>query len=140
VSVITDFFVATPEALARLKPLNFSEIYEQFPVVQTNRIDPVKIATLEAILSNKDFDELAISDPIIDWGEQWVFAIKDSLVQSLAVLSAVELEEAATTWAATEEWQLDRVKVANLSVVLQQISILAKLTKAGSRMFVYMSL
>jgi hypothetical protein len=46
---------------------------------------------------------LDIPDPIIDWGEQWVFPVKDSLVQSLAVSSAVELAEAATAWAATEE-------------------------------------
>lgn len=110
-SVITDFFIAHPDDIWVLSDnLNC----EQFPYVQANRIDYIKIATLDEILSQESAD---VPDPIrqTDDDDIFIVPIRQAVADKLAELHDEEVTKVAAAWAATEEWQMDGGTPGNLA-------------------------
>lgn len=138
-SLITDFFVATPEDLAKISPDKLSGIYDEFRVIQANQVDPVKLASLQAIIENKFFEEIELSNPILEFGEQWIIPVSDVIIKKLTNCTSQELEVYADKWSKTEEWQLDEATTEDIVQLLQKISDLAKSAKSSDKIFIFMS-
>lgn len=138
-SVITDFFMATPEDLAKIPPENLSAIYDEFSVVYAKKVDPTKLVTLESIIEKKELneDEIEIPEPILATEDEWVFPVSEVITQALATWTPSELEEYATVWANTGEWQFDGGTPENIFPLLQEMSDLVKTAKSESQLFVF---
>src|SRR5262249_37203993 len=70
-------------------------------------IDPVKLGTLYAVLTETEFDPAFISgQPLASGGDEgpWVVEVPSDLVQRLAKLDAKQLAAVAARWAKTEEF------------------------------------
>ena len=135
-SLLTDFFIAHPDAIWAL---NDNLSCEQFSHVQAKRVDPIKIATLDEILTQEPDH---VPDPIRQAydGDISIVAIRQALADKLAELSDEEVPQVALAWAATEEWQLDGGTTDDLADWLVQAKTLAKQAQATSlRMYVRIS-
>src|SRR5690242_7249456 len=107
------------------------------PNVDDNRLDPVKLDTLKALLGVKG---KGYSDPLDQTGEQFVIPISAKLVAALAVLDAKKRPGIAKKWADTEEWRIEGAPAAQLDKLLGQIVKLAKQSVEDDRpMFLWMS-
>lgn len=110
--ILTDAFVASASDLDALRP-GVGGPAAFFPTLQAKGMDPVKLASLEALLAPpaREWDE----DGLLarEWEEQWVYRLPASLAHALVALPADEIPRMAREWAATEEWRLDGVDLTN---------------------------
>jgi hypothetical protein len=82
---------------------------EVFNGMDAKGIDPVKLGTLYAVLTNTEYDpSVATGKQLCDGGDEgpWVIEVPNDLVQLLAKLDAKEIVNAAAKWAKTEEFSL----------------------------------
>jgi hypothetical protein len=107
VGLLSDVFVATDAELALLRP-GTGGPEGKFATVDGKGIDPLKLETLEAIVTQHEADA---GQPILhrqlmyDWGDQWVYRFPESLTVALGQLEPDALGQVAEAWAATEEWR-----------------------------------
>ncbi len=105
--VLTDFVVAPRSAAQEVGQAACP--CEEFDGLDAKGIDPVKLATLGAILTGTAFDPGFMSGESCLYGcgseeGPWVFEVPPSLVARLAALQGDELVRAGEVWAATEEF------------------------------------
>jgi hypothetical protein len=89
--IVTDVFLAT-ELEARLLPPGTGGPDGRFPTVPGKRIDTIKLARLEAILTDREEELEPLlraweEDPHLlhDWEEEWVFRFPTTLSTALAL-------------------------------------------------------
>jgi hypothetical protein len=98
--------------------------YRHFPTVEIKQMDPVKMATLGAILGAGTYDELVsqmIESGRDGAGDCGVFRIPPEVRDGLAGMTG--RDEVATRWAATEE--LDRWTNEETTAFLTELAVLA---------------
>ena len=132
--VLTDAFVASEADLDSLQPGEGGPS-ARFPTVEGKSIDPLKLATLEAILRGQEtYTYVAsIQEPLQDWGEQFVCRFPDTLVAALAQLQPSNMLQVAAAWAATEEWQLDNPTSEAISGLADLIASYSDLAQRAQR-------
>lgn len=119
---------------------------EEFDGMDAKGIDPVKIATLYAVLTDTEFDPTAsMGKPLYDGGDEgpWVIEVPNDLVQRLAQLDAKGIATAAAKWAKTEEFspKYDNWPPEAVHEILVEIAKLcAKATVAKKSVLMWMSL
>ncbi len=136
--MLTDFFVAT---FAEVDSINSNADLKSFPVVYAKRVDPLKIAVLEGLLTGNV--EVEIAEPIkeLESGEGWVFPIGKRFAESLSRKSPEDLSKIASDWAETDEWQIDNANQADLIELLKSLKTLARQTgNEDKAMFLLLSL
>ncbi|MFO0966957.1 MAG: hypothetical protein U0793_15395 [Gemmataceae bacterium] len=102
---LTDFVIADTKDARRVCDAACPS--EEFNGMDAKGIDPVKLGTLYAILTNTEFDPSATTGrPLCDGGDEgpWVIEVPSDLVQRLAKLDAKGIAAAAAKWAKTEEF------------------------------------
>jgi hypothetical protein len=135
--MLTDFFIAHRSEIDALD--SNLEIVNFRPVL-AGRIDPVKISTLDEILTG---EKAQISAPVRESssGESWIFLLREELGTALANMSLESSQRFAEQWARTEEWEADQGDVSELSQLLQSLKNLAVLAQGeGKEIYVYMCL
>ena len=119
-----------------------------FPTIQGKRVDPVKLAMLEAVVTQQDPEALHSSiDAQLsrDWGEEFVYHIPESLVAVLAHLQPGDIIHCAELWATTEEWVLDgSASIAGKADVVRLVRELVQFAQRAQSenrsMYLWMSL
>jgi len=102
---LTDFVIADTKDARRV--CDSSCPCEEFNGMDAKGIDPVKLGTLHAILTNTVFDpSVTTGKPLCDGGDEgpWVIEVPINLVQRLAELDSKGISAAAAKWAKTEEF------------------------------------
>ncbi len=184
-SVLTDFFVASPEELADIFPAWFAvadepsiqEVenpftgqkqtvtrwlplgeypanvapdelppnYGQVEHCESNRVDHVKLARLNVLLSGgevlermQQFNRPALIEPA-QADETGLHRLADDFVAALSSVSEPEI--IAANWAATEEMQLDQFTADDCAAVLRELARLAVIAvKAQKGLYFWWSL
>ncbi len=102
---LTDFVIADRRDAQRVCDAACPS--EEFNGMDAKGIDPVKLGTLLAKLTNTEYDPSAATGaPLCDGGDEgpWVIEVPNDLVQRLAKLDANQIAAAAAKWAKTEEF------------------------------------
>lgn len=145
-SILTDFFVAEEAdvaAVAANGPLG------HLPTVETNGVDPVKLATLSGIVTGRDYSLDGAFDQLLEEVQEvttegdegpWVYVIPDELVAGLRSASPERLTEIAAKWAETDEWKLDGVPADDLRPLLDDLTDLARGAEPPKHLYLWMSL
>jgi hypothetical protein len=146
VSILTDFFLADEaEAAASVAEGPSGHL----PTVETNGVDPIKLATLHGILTGRDYSLDAAFDQLLAEVQEvtaegdegpWVYVVPDGLVAALRSASAERVAEVAVEWAETDEWKLDGVPADDLGPLLDDLADLARRAKPPKRLHLWMSL
>ena len=111
--------------------------------IHANAIDPVKLASLETILTGATFDEI-LSDMTAgyrrsDDDEVWLVGIRPRLVDALAAFGGLP-NELSARWALTPEWRLDRGTAENLApLVAALIRLAGEATVDGRNLYLRMA-
>src|SRR5262245_59146220 len=134
-SVLTDLVVADlgqAGALARtLKPSS------DWNCLDVKGIDIVKLCRLRAILTNAPYRKAWIAEFRYLAGDEdfgpWVMAVPDALVAGLAAMPEEALSPVASRWHATEEFRLERWRLADVEASLKDIHRLAKTAVAANK-------
>jgi hypothetical protein len=122
VALISDFFLASREEVARL---DMRAGPGELPHVAARHIDPVKLETLESLLTREPGHALA---PIRNGGEDgpWVFPIGGGIAPALAKLDDARRSDVAARWAATPESRMDGATPEALGAFLKELTALAQ--------------
>lgn len=142
--VLTDFVVADREDAQRVCDAACPS--EEFSGLDAKGIDPVKLGTLYAVLSNTEFDLSFVSgDPLATGGDHgpWVMEVPPDLIQRLAKLDTQGLTAAAAKWAKTEEFspKYDNWAAEAVHAVLAELAQLcAKAVATNKTVLMWMSL
>lgn len=102
---LTDFVIADRKDARRV--CDSACPSEEFNGLGGKGIDPVKLRTLYAVLTNSEPGTSFATDvPLCDGGEEgpWVIEVPNDLVQRLAKLDAKQIDSVAAKWAKTEEF------------------------------------
>lgn len=141
---LTDFVIAD-RADARLV-CDSACPSDKFDGLDAKGIDPVKLGTLYAVLTDTEYDENFIAGPpLCDGGDEgpWVREVPIDLVQRLAQLNASQIRTAATKWAETEEFspQYDNWSPEEVHEVLTELAKLCRRAVAVKKsLLLWMSL
>ncbi|MEZ6234092.1 MAG: hypothetical protein R3B68_07875 [Phycisphaerales bacterium] len=141
--LLTDFFVAKPEAIT--PEVVDAGPHGTFPTAQLKNVDVVKIATLEGIACEGQVGDAAARIPEAtaeaEHGEAWVFPIAARLASRLAGADEGELKRIGEAWAKTEEFRLDGWGPRDVVEALTAIAALARNAQAnGGGLFLWMCL
>ena len=145
--LISDVFLATDAALTAMRPGQGGPA-GTFPCVQSTRVDPLKLATLEAIVTQQEAGVRGASIDgtlVRDWGEEFVYRLPEALITGLAQLQPGELARCSEMWGATEEWRLDgAASIAGRAALTRLVGELCQLAQRarheGTSMYLWMSL
>src|SRR3954454_9458035 len=146
--IIAGLFAATPEQvnswdLSGLTPTSW-------PAVEFKRLEPVKLRTLEAILTERTYDEINQDPPsgvVRNGGANgpWIMPVRQQLVVALAGLTPQSGASAAARWGDTAEFELRPTDlprpedVASLTVILGDMADLARMLEPGQSMYLLMA-
>jgi hypothetical protein len=136
-SMLSDFFIAGD---AEVAAMDVAAGPAALPSVHAKRVDPVKVASLTAILTGT---EPSLPDPVRDAGEGGpsVYRFADEATAALGALGPDDATLCAYAWARTEEWQADGAEPAEVESLLQQVRELAARAKVeGKRLYVWTAL
>jgi len=144
--LLTGVFIATDKELSSLRP-GMGGPASRFPTVQAKQLDPVKLATLEASVPHRP-DSTSVADVEsglrMDWGEEFVYRVPQSLASALTELEPGEIACCAAAWAETEEWRRDApaaTRGQDLARLLGDLCLLARRARHEDKaMYVWMSL
>jgi len=128
-SLLTDLFIASPN---EIKSLNSDILPHHFKVLEARRIDTIKIAALDEILTGEGQE---ITEPIrasedYEWA---IFHIRPELRNALARLSSYERRRIALKWSQAQEWQLDGGTAEDLAQWLEEAGSLANQAEKESK-------
>lgn len=162
--LLTDAFAATEVEVAAADFANHDPA-GLFPTVQAKRVDDLKLATLDAILTGQNLvapeqdpeaSVRGVEERFVlvrnigaERGEEaegpWVSQFPDSLVARLAELTPDEIARYGEAWANTDEWRLEDVstpeQVAEIVELLRDYCRLAARAQTeGKRMYMWTSL
>jgi hypothetical protein len=99
------------------------------------------MATLDELVTATPFSELIRQmKPIRQTEETWIVEVRPELVQALAALDTNAALRVAESWAATDEWRLDRGETADLADLITRVSSLARRAAEGQGLFYWISL
>ena len=113
-----------------------------FDTVSAWGVDPgVMMGTLEELLTGRPYEEIR-NDPrsghalaIRDEGERVVVTVTDNLTQSLAKASLKQLQEVASSWAATEEFGGGADPEDLVAVLTELAGLAARADRDGERLY-----
>jgi hypothetical protein len=115
----------------------------KLPTFQAKGLDPVKLGTLEEIMTGTSFE--AILEGLVgehfedEGGESGVFDVRPELVAAVASLTDDVVPTTAERWAQTEEWL--GADAADLEPLIHGISTLAREAgRTDKRLWVWWSL
>lgn len=133
-SVLTDAFIAFEADLSSLHPGDGGPS-ALFPTLSGKEIDPLKLATLEAIVNGQaPYTYVdSIGDPLYDWGEQWVYPFPQPLVAALAQLQPGDAFRIAAEWAETDEWRLVGLSSEGIASLARLVGDLGTLAQEAQR-------
>ena len=107
--IFAGLFVAAPEAveawdLAGLTP-------SDWPALEFKRLDPVKLGSLEAILTGRTYADIVAEErtQLVRTGGPdgpWITAVGPAVTNALAVLTPDGVAAAARAWADTDEFKV----------------------------------
>jgi hypothetical protein len=162
--LLTDAFAATEAEVAAADFTNHDPA-GLFATVQAKRVDDLKLATLDGILTGQklvapELDPEAsvrgVEERFIlvrnigaEQGDEaegpWISRFPESLVARLAQLTSDEIARYGETWANTDEWRLDGVntpeQAADVVRLLQEYCRLAAHAQTeGRRLYMWTSL
>lgn len=105
--VLTDFVVVPRDAAEAVGQSHCP--YEEFDGIDAKGMDTVKLAILDAVLTDAAFDPRFMSADaclygVGQTGGPWVFEVPAALVSRLAALEGATLTRAGEAWAASEEF------------------------------------
>jgi hypothetical protein len=133
-----------------LKPVGEGELADipnirQLPHAEWKGIDPVKLATLNELLTGKSVSEAvddlmkpAVVHPTND--ETSLHEVPRSLTVAIQALSDDDLQNVAVKWQQTEEMQSDRFPVEMCADVLQSLRRLVTAIEPDQRTYLHWSL
>lgn len=125
--LLTDFFVAVPDELARLDPTHGPAAL--FPTVQAKGFDPVELVQLERRLTGET--ESSVTQPVVvETDETWVIELGSRFAEAIGAMDEKRMERFA------EEWLLSDDETA----ILDQVSTLVRSAADGRRLYVSISL
>lgn len=142
--VLTDFVVVDRRDAQRVCDAACPS--EEFSGLDAKGIDPVKLGTLYALLTDTEFNPSFIGgDPLATGGDDgpWVMEVPDDLVQRLSKLDAKGIAATAARWAKTEEFspQYDNWPPDAVHEVLSELAKLcAKAVAVKKGVLMWMSL
>lgn len=142
--VLTDFVVADRRDAQRVCDAACPS--EEFSGLDAKGIDPVKLGTLYAILTETDFDPAFIKDePLAMGGDDgpWVIEVPVDLVLRLAKLDAQGVAATAAKWANTDEFspKYDNWPAEDVHELLAElVDLCAKAAAAKKSVLMWMSL
>jgi hypothetical protein len=150
VGIFAGLFVAPPEAVEAwdLNGLTPSA----WPALEFKRLDPVKLGSLEAILTGRTYADIVADERtqlVRNGGADgpWIMAVRPALTNALAVLAPDAATTAARAWADTDEFKVrlsDPPRpqdVAELTGLLTAMANLAKRSlQDGQSLYLLMGL
>jgi hypothetical protein len=108
VGILTGLFAATPEQFAAwdLNGLTPTD----WPAVEFKRLESVRLGTLEAILTARNYDDVdqdQLHNVVRDGGDEgpWVIPVRPALTAALADLTPERAGSVASAWADTDEFK-----------------------------------
>jgi hypothetical protein len=130
-AILTDIFVSTPADAQRYQSLQPKRSSGLFELVQFKGLTNLEFGILWAIISGEDFDfDKHALESLAPQEETWLFRFPTVLVQKLAALTPVRINEISAAWADTEELQW---APAQAKEVIVQLVRLAKLAPSPSK-------
>lgn len=147
-SVLSDFVSAPAGAgisiAESVRPSDYWQVLEGW-----KGIDPVKLATLHALIAAEPLDVDSIVakcetfEPVGGDGADgpWVMAFPDKIAQDIAALDPARVEATANAWAQTEELVLDGFTPDQAEKFILGLSGLCRSADAaGNKVYVWISL
>lgn len=131
--MLSDFFVADASeapAVAKAKPPA-----KKWAALFARDLDEVKLQQLWPVVrggSKKRLPAMQYLHTASDAGP-WVWAVPEQLIERIAALSDVGLEQAAATWAEAEEFALDGWKQADVLEVLVGLREVCKRSRLAGK-------
>lgn len=117
---------------------------EDWRGIESKGIGPVKVATLQSLLTGQNFDEVFCEyDHAIAASDEgpWVIRLPELLVERLAELDEYALERVAEELVETEEFERDGWPLAAVQVFLEALADLANVALANdSALFLWVGL
>jgi len=141
--VLTDLFIATDAEVERLA--RDAIPIEHFPGLDIKGVGPIKLAELDAILCDVDFDQAMDRVELVRARSEklgpWITRMPSELVAALAALDETEIVSCGERWAATEEFVEDGWYADEVVAILGQMAELAGRAQAeGKAVYVWTSL
>ena len=138
--LLSDVFLASNVELATLHP-GAGGPEGHFPTVSGKRIDSIKLATLEASVTQYQGDILSLAEAwddehylVYSEEEEQVCRFPETLSVALTQLPPEALGLCVEAWAATEEWRLDGGDTpAGRETLLRWLSAVCQLARRGQR-------
>ena len=134
--LLSDFFIATT---AEVDAFDINDgPAGSLPTFQAGSVDVVKLTQLQCIIDGSVFgDHLAELGRMRVRSEgddgPWVFCVPDVITRTLAEADESRLQQIASAWALTEEWQLDGGRPEDLIPLLNNVGGLAKRANVENR-------
>ena len=137
--IFAGLFVATPEAVEAwdLNGLTPSD----WPSLEFKRLDPVKLGSLEAILTGRAYADIVAEERtqlVRNGGTDgpWITAVRPALTNALAVLTPDAGMAAAGAWADTDEFKVrpsDPPRPQDVADLTGLLAAMAELAKRSLR-------
>ncbi len=137
IGIINGFLLATA---AEARAMAFEEIPlpADVPSVEWKNMDPVKLATLESILTGVPYDEVMDQggmDAIYVGGQDgpFAFGVRTDLRDALAATPSDKLHDVSAAWLQTEEWQMQYGGKVRESDIAEVASLLGEVVTLAAR-------
>jgi hypothetical protein len=107
--IFAGLFVAAPEAVEAWDLYGLTP--SDWPALEFKRLDPVKLGSLEAILTSRTYADIVAEERtqlVRNGGADgpWITAVRLALIDALAVLTPDGRAAAARAWADTDEFKV----------------------------------
>ena len=138
--VLSELIIGDQKKAERIAKMGMpSKVFEGIDI---KGIDTIKLANLNAILSQKTYEDFEfMHDPIGSTEGTWVFLIPPDLVATLASLKSESIAGIALEWGKTEEFRLEKWPEPLIEQTLSEICDLASKALAAKRdVLLWMSL
>src|SRR5262245_38737605 len=133
--MLGEFFAAKPD---EIEPVVEAGPFDRFETVEAKGLTEVSLATLGEIMELGEYDDLVeglAAGPQAESGEAGVLILPIEFRDALAAI--VDVDAVATSWAATEELELDQWQVSDAAEVLRDLAGIARRAQAASQQVFY---
>jgi hypothetical protein len=151
VGIFAGLFVAPPQAFEQWD-IGEGLTPADWPAIEFKRLDPVKMGTLESILTGVPYDDVdqdELHALVRHGGDEgpWIVRLRQPLIDALATLEDSRIREFGAAWADTDEFKLrpsdkpSKADIEDLSMAIGEMSSLARVSKERAEpMFLMMGL